>query len=290
MDTKSMTERDWFDGHVYGREPREPEGVVLRDGVLSIEDGGRMLDVQMRVELPAASRGVVVVLNFRGNEETFGNDRHQYPVEQIHAAGWGLATARADDFAPDDPERWRDGVHALLGLSNDADDATRTLALWAWGLSRMADGVLGLEGVERVVALGHSRMGKAALLAAYRDERFAAVVSNQSGCGGAALFRRKTGERIADITRQFPHWFCRRFDGYAGKDDELPFDQDALLKSVAPRPVLVRSAADDAWADPEAERRCAEVSGAEYSIRPGEHNLTASDWEAALAFLNRRLP
>ena len=290
----SPSPRAWFDGHVYGTEPAVPDEVMMSgegtDRTMTLRHGGRAMDVPLRYEPPPARPGpVVIALNFAGNDLTRGGHRHVYPIDDIRAAGWGLATFHADSVAPDDAERWTSGAHDLLGLDANQPDGPGALSLWAWGLSRAADVLLGLPEVSRVAVLGHSRMGKAALLAAYRDPRFAAVISNQSGCGGAALFKGKAGERIDDITRQFPHWFCRRFTDQAGRDDDLPYDQDHLLRGIAPRPVLVCSADDDAWADPDAERRCADAAGAEYHLRTGGHNLGRDDWTTALDFLNRRL-
>ncbi|MFW6335857.1 MAG: acetylxylan esterase, partial [Phycisphaeraceae bacterium] len=125
-------------------------------------------------------------------------------------------------------------------------------------------------------------------LPAALDDGFAGAISNQSGCAGAALHRGKRGERIADIVTRFPYWFCPAFADWIDRDDELPFDQDALLKLIAPRPVVVLSAADDDWADPEAERRCAETVGASYHCRAGGHDLLEEDWMRALDFLEQQ--
>lgn len=278
---------------------------------------------------------VFLHFNFRGNQTVStdpeilpsqysdyerGNQSSRWPVEKIVAAGYGLVTVHYFDFFPDSPERYAESILPFFGYQSEQDlpaDGGQAIAAWAWGYSRMMDYLETDRQVDasKVILMGHSRLGKTALWAGATDPRFAMVISNESGCGGAALSMRRIGETVNRINHAFPHWFCKNFRQYNREEDKLPIDQHELLALIAPRPLYVASAEEDRWSDPKGEFLSAAYAGEVYRLyglqglettempavntsihnrvgyhnRMGVHDVTDFDWDNYILFADKWL-
>ena len=331
-----------FREHVYGRVPTTPYrqtftvvnenpramngAATLKQIAIKIEaDGGKPVTINLSLFIPNArtkpAPAFLLICNrsIDNIDPTREKKSEFWPAEEGIARGYAMAAFFNGDVAPDKKDSHDQGIHGLLNRGTPAPDAWGTLAAWAWGASRCLDYLQTNPAIakDQVAVIGHSRGGKTALWAGAEDQRFALVCSNDSGCGGAALSRRKTKEKetLPVINRAFPHWFNANFKTYNGREADLPVDQHMLVALMAPRAVAVHSSEQDLWADPRGEflsvvhaRPVFQLFGkqalgaapqmpaidepmhgdvAHYHIRDGKHNLTLVDWTSYWDFADR---
>ena len=264
-------------------------------------------------------KGCPNCVDLHATEAGRGKQLDVWSMEQCVDRGYAVATFYCGDIEPDQTNATT-GIRAFLGLSSSLPPPkdTGVIAAWAWGLLRTVDYLRAQKEIDgrRIALVGHSRLGKAATLAAAFDERIAMVVPLQAGCGGTAPSRGKIGESVKAINNRFPHWFNDEFKTFNAQPDRLPFDQNCLIAMVAPRPVLIGCAREDTWSNPSGQfemMRAADdvyrLLGVEglsepkmpeinrlvgqrlaYYIRPGKHAMTSDDWNYILNFADKWMP
>lgn len=236
---------------VNGANERAYAGKVMEQHLtLSIELEEGVFSFPFHIFIPKFVKMsmVIVYMAFRTNMP----DQYM-PVEEITDEGFALATFCYSDVAADREDNFTEGLAGLLKKKDErAGNGTGKLMMWAWAASRVVDYLETRDDIDRknIAIMGHSRLGKATLVAAAYDERFAFAFPNESGCSGDAITRGKEGERVEQITNSFPYWFCPNYMKYAGREAQMSFDQHFLVAAIAPRYVSAGVAVEDTWSDP----------------------------------------
>jgi hypothetical protein len=246
-----------------------------------------------------------------------GKQLDVWALEQSIDRGYAVATFYGGDVDPDRKEV-RAGIQPFI-QKKEGPHEWGTIAAWTWGIHRAVDYLVTNPDLDakRIAVVGHSRLGKTALLAAAFDERIALAIPHQAGCGGTGPSRSKNpkAESVKRINTSFPHWFNGAFKEFNDQTDKLPFDQHCLLALVAPRPVLFSNAVEDEWANPpgqfdmlKAATPVYKLLGVEgltaekmpepnklidsrlgFYIRPGKHSMTKGDWAVFLNFADKQM-
>ena len=278
-----------FDREVYGRVPKSAPKVNWEVVSTTKEMNGEVpvitkkltghvdnsayplvtVNIDLTLTTPADASGPVpVMMEFGLSPEVLAMLTKRYPEmmkpgsgptwqQQVLARGWGYAIYIPTSVQADNGEGLTQGV---IGLVNQGQprklDEWGALRAWAWGASRALDYFETDKSLDakQVGVEGHSRYGKAALVAMAADPRFAIGYISSSGEGGAKLFRRNFGEQIGNVagTGEY-HWMAGNFLKYAGPltENDLPVDAHELIALCAPRPVFVGAGATngDGWVD-----------------------------------------
>ena len=235
-----------------------------------------------------------------------GTTSYRWPVDLMHRNGYALLISCYGSWTPDDPHLWNQQGVAAFASPQDFG----AISCWAWAISRLIDVANGLPEIDtsRIAAVGHSRLGKAALWASAWDDRIRTVFANNSGCAGAAPHAHPVGETLEQLRDAYPHWLRPDVD-----PSSTTTDQHQLLALTCPRALYIACAEDDIWADPmgtyEALRAASTAWGHDstdwpnveeiwqpglqtsppplgYHIRPGGHDLLPYDWRQFFEFLN----
>ena len=239
------------------------------------------VDIQATLTTPANAAGPVPVMILFGPGAPIGGGRGPAPAapgatpaaakggraargpqgpsaqQQLLAKGWGYANLSTGSVQADNGAGLSQGIIGLVdkGQPRKPDD-WGVLRAWAWGASRVLDYLETDKSVnaKEVGLEGHSRWGKATIVAMAYDQRFAIAYVSSSGEGGAKMHRRNWGELVENVaaTSEY-HWMAGNFLKYAGplNWNDLPVDSHELVAMCAPRPVFLSAGATegDGWVD-----------------------------------------
>ncbi len=259
------------------------------------------------------------VVNNRATDEARAAQATRWEIENTIDQGFAVATFYYGDLLPDKNDL-NDGVLPYFRRTKEASPTDmRAIAAWAWGLHRVVDHLVTEKEIDAkaIISFGHSRNGKASLLAGAFDERIAVTIVHQAGCGGSAPSRtlNPKAETVKRINTAFPHWFNDNFKLFNDATDKLPFDQHCLVALCAPRPVLFTNGEKDQWADPDGQLRILRAAGPVYEllgvrgiaadavakhdeligdqlgyyVDPGAHTVTKEHWNVFIRFAKRQL-
>jgi hypothetical protein len=279
----------------------------------------RLDDVRVRLPTAWMPDGYVGVVDHRATDAGRGKQADGWdiwPLEDAVKRGYAIATFYCGDVQPDKPDML-DGIPAVAAPPSDKLDSAAPGAImwWAWGIHRAVDFLVTDPSIDakRIAVVGHSRLGKTALLAGAFDDRIALTIPHHAGCGGSGPSRHDDpkAETVAIITKKFPHWFGPRFSTFGADPASLPFDQNCLVALCAPRPVLFTSASEDLWSNPSGQFEVLKATSPVYKllgvdglaaetwpkpgdplvpsrlgywIRPGKHSLLPADWQIFMDF------
>ena len=305
---------------IYGTAPEAPENVTVKktdasqkysdfagkanvsDLVISFETETGMFSFGAVEIVPKIKEKVPVFVfgNFRGDVP----DRY-LPAEEIIDNGCGVIVFDFNNVTADKEDGFSSGLAAMYDRKKYSWGKIR---MWAWAESRIMDYLMTCDYADKskIAVVGHSRLGKTALVCAAYDQRFSLACGNNSGCAGDALTRGKKGERVRQITDNFSYWFCENYRKYRDNEENMPFDQHFLLAAVAPRKIALGAAFEDEWADPDSQYLSAcsasevyekygfaglvhpdrlpfigdRFSGGQicYHLRAGKHFFSRTDW------------
>jgi hypothetical protein len=325
-----------FETEVYGQLPKDfdeisfevvkenqnpfPEAADLEEVNITVSRNGKNHSMRINFFLPKNQKGpfpVILVVNYLPKYPA-GKlvDEAFWPVRELISRGFATASFHAETVAQDDAKTFQNGIISTLYPEQIGQpNGLKAFGAWGWAAMRAMDYFEQHPRIDskKSVLVGHSRTGKTALWTSANDPRWAITYANESGCGGAAVSKRKYGETVQAINTRFPHWFADNFQKYNGKEEMLPLDQHLLPGLIAPRAVYYSSARADQWADPKGEylgiqlgsRVAAEIYGKKavfqqdfesltapvhlesvgYHIREGKHDLTWEDWRIFLQFV-----
>lgn len=213
--------------------------------------------------------------------KTRGSLKDSYPVDQILEAGYIFATFDKSDMDADNASLTEDGIKSLIQTHSEPDRSWGTIASWSFGLTKAVDWLHRDPNIDtdKIIVTGHSRRGKAALLAGAMDERIDMVIPHQSGLGGTARYRRAYFRESAKMMthghfvyqwmnepHSLRHFFSKQFANWSERIGRLPIDAHHVIGLIAPRPFMDVQGTRDFWAGPRSSRKMVKLARKVYRL------------------------
>lgn len=311
-------DKEFFDGrctrkHVLATFSNDRGSVQMHLALFVPNNVSGPVPILLRLGFYPVMKGGIEMKNIQG----YGELKNGIPLIDFLDRGFGVAYIKGGEVIPDEVG-FSNSVHKLYYKGNQTmprADEWGVIAGISWQLSRAMDYLETDKAVNKtkVAILGLSKLGKSTLWAGALDTRFAMVLLQNSGAGGATIWRRRFGETLEKMFAWLPTWMCQNAKKYIGREEDLPVDQHMLIACIAPRPVYITSGINDLWADNMGEYVSAhnatlvyELFGLKgqdtkerprinepannralsYRIRSGGHGFESTDWVEYINFMD----
>ncbi len=235
-----------------GQKPVRPDSIAASysGGILTVNVtvNGKTLTLTSQVILPAGPGPFPAVIGMNSPSGSL-------PSSIFSSRNIAQITFNHDQVTTYNSPSNTDPYYLLYGPALTIDN-TGQYSAWAWGVSRIIDGLELVQNVlpidlKHIAVTGCSYAGKMALFAGAFDERIALTIAQESGGGGATSWRYSQTEpsgTVETLGATSHQWFSEGMFQFSGTNvSKLPEDHHELCAMCAPRALYVSGNPDYTW-------------------------------------------